>query len=276
MLDRLIIFILFLAGLSPAGAETPKRWVSLAPATTEILFALGAGSEVVGVTSYCNYPEEAGSKEIIGSFSQPNMEKIVSLKPDIVFCTGLEQQTAIDSLRRLKLEVCVSDPKNLAELYASIIDIGKRVGREEQARELTEAMREEVERVRQAAAKFTRKPKVFAEIWNDPLMTAGVGSFVDELITIAGGTNIAHDTVRPYCRFSEEQVLERDPDIIVLLYPHREEAMQIMRERTGWSRITAVKNKHVYADINQDILIRPGPRLVKGLRLLQQKIAGVQ
>lgn len=259
--------VFFLPAAAVAG-----RYVSMAPSTTEILFALGAGDEVVGVSAYCDYPPEARLKPSIGDFSQPNMEKISSLKPDIVFCTGLEQSPAIDSLKKLGVPVCISNPRNLDELYASIIEIGDRIGRPGNAREMVGSMKRAVEECRQDAGRRKTRPKIFFEVWNNPLMTAGKGSFIDELISIAGGINVCHDTVRPYCRVSEETVIHANPDVIILLCMVDKDPVERLRARFGWRDIAAVRGNRVYNDIDRNTLARPGPRLVNGLKELQERI----
>jgi len=117
-----------------------------------------------------------------------------------------------------------------------------------------------------------KKPKVFIEVWHDPLITAGKGSFVDELITLAGGRNIAYDTRRPYSIFSWEEVISRNPDCIILTYMEKEKPAKIMDSRLGGKEILAVKNNRVYADINPDILIRPGPRVVEGIEEIYTRL----
>jgi len=190
-------------------AQAGHRYISLAPSTTEILFALGLDEEIAGVSSYCDYPELARSKEKIGSFSQPDIEKILSLKPDIVFSTGLEQQAVVEELKKLGLKVMVSDPQNFSELYDSISEIGKLTAKENAARELISKMKKDIgEVVSQSRAIATgKRKKVFVEIWHDPLMTAGKNTFVNELITFAGGINIAEDAAKPYSFFSAEDVI---------------------------------------------------------------------
>ncbi len=268
----LIICLFFLGIVSLA--QTEARYISLAPSTTEILFALGLNNEIVGVSSYCNYPAEVKDKERTGDFSRPNIEKIVSLKPDYVFCTGLEQAPVIGELKRLKLNVYVSDPSGIKELFASIADIGKITGKEKEAAELIRGMQEKIDRI-SAKVRMTpenKKPKVFIEVWHDPLTTAGKGSFVDELITLAGGRNIAYDTRRPYSIFSWEEVISRNPDCIILTYMEKEKPAKIMGSRLGGKEILAVKNNRVYADINPDILIRPGPRIVEGIEEIYNRL----
>lgn len=251
-----------------------QRIVSLAPSTTEILFALGLDSEIVGVSSFCDYPLKAQEKEKVGTFSHPNIEKILSLKPDIIFCTGLEQAPIIRKLRQLKLEVYVSDPSNVDDLFDSITEMAALTNREKKAENLIEEMRRGIARIKSRVKSIPEKdkPRVFVEFWNNPLMTPGRGSFIDELITLAGGANIAYDTERPYSYFSPEQVLNRDPDCIIVAYMVNEDASKAISERLGWKEIAAVKNNRIYNDIDPNILLRPGPRLVEALTQLHKRL----
>lgn len=254
--------------------EKNLKVISLAPATTEILFALGLDEEIVAVSQYCNYPDKTLRKEKVGTFSNPNIEKILSLAPDMIFCTGLEQDEAVAKLRSVNLKVYVSDPANLEELFGSIDEIGSLVNRKKVASALIDSMKKRIEKIRllSEGAAENLKPKVFIEIWHSPLMTAGNGSFIDELISAAGGVNIGHDVRRPYSYFSPEQVIKRNPDCIILTYMAKENPVNIVRDRFGWGDISAVKNGRVYNDINPDILLRPGPRLVEGLEELYKRL----
>ena len=257
-----------------AQAGPKPRYISLAPSTTEILFALGLDTEIVGVSSYCDYPKAAEDKEKVGDFSQPNIEKIIFLKPDCVFCTGLEQAPIITKLRQLNLRVYVADPVNIKGLFNSIRDISKITHKEKEAERLIKEMENQIEAVA-SQAKLTpqaQRPKVFIEIWHDPLTTAGKGSFIDELITLAGAVNIAYDTRRPYSIFSPEEVISRNQDYIILAYMDKENPVKLRDKRFGWSNISAVKNNRVYNDINPDILLRPGPRIVEGLREIYKRL----
>jgi iron complex transport system substrate-binding protein len=257
-----------------AGAKQEIRIVSLAPSTTEILFALGSGDNIVGLSDFCDYPAEALSKEKVGTFSQPNIEKILSLKPDIVFATGLEQAPVITKLRQLHLKVYASDPSSLKELYASIIEIAVLVGKEEEGKRLVASIKTKVGEIRKGTSKMKmpERPKVFVEIWSDPLMTAGKGSLVDELVSASGGINIAGDVDRPYTYFSAEEVVRRDPDIIILTYMGSKTDVTNVAGRFGWKDISAVRNGRVYNDIEPNLLIRPGPRVIKGLEELCKRI----
>jgi iron complex transport system substrate-binding protein len=266
----LIISLFLLTGADFAGSP---RYISLAPSTTEILFSLGLAENIVGVSSFCNYPAEAKAKPKAGSFSSPNIEKIISLKPDYIFCTGLEQAHTVQELRRLNFNVYVSDPVSTEELFVSIAEIGKITGRDKEAAELVSRMRNDIAQVNERVKliPLTERVRVFIEIWHEPLMTAGKGSFVDELISLAGGINVAHEAVRPYCNYSSEKVIELDPQVIILAYMDKEPPLRIVENRFGWKEISAVKNKRVYNDIDPDILLRPGPRITEGLRQLYKK-----
>jgi len=266
------IICLLLCGCAEARERSP-RYISLAPSTTEILFALGLNEQVIAVSSFCNFPEAARTKEKIGDFSRPNIEKILSLKPDYIFCTGLEQAPVIEELRRLKLNVYVSDPVNVSQLLDSIRNIGaitqKKDASEKIIGEISRAVGEVKARVLRANKP---RPKVFIEIWYDPLTTAGPGSFVDELLSIAGGENIASDTKRPYSIYSPEQVIKHKPDCILLAYMGVQRPSNLLLERAGWQDIPAVRNKRLYDDINPDIILRPGPRIVEGLEEIHKRL----
>lgn len=270
----LIVILLFLGTVSFAAPDTKPRYISLAPSTTEILFALGLDEEIAAVSSFCNYPLKTQNKEKVGTFSQPNIEKIVFLKPDYIFCTGLEQAPVVLELKRLKLKVYVADPLNLKELFGSIRDIGKLTGKEKEAGGLIKDMQSQIEEIDLKVKLIPKEKrwKVFLEIWHDPLMTAGKGSFIDELLTSAGGINIADDTKRAYTIFSLEEVIKRNPDCIIFAYMDREKSLKLIGRRLGWRQISAVKNNRLYNDINPDILLRPGPRVVEGIKEIYRRL----
>jgi len=269
------LLLFFFEGIAFPAGQKQARYVSLTPATTEILFALGLDEEIAAVTTYCNYPGKALAKDKVGTFSEPSIEKILSLKPALVFATGLEQAQTVERLKQVGIEVQVSDPSTIAELIASIEAIGQKTNRTAEAKRLTADMKKRIERIREKinAIPASQRQKVFLEIWQDPLLTAGKGSIVDEIITCAGGINIAHDTLRPYSYFSQEQVVARNPDCIIL--GHRQgkySAVEAVYARTAWRSINAVKKKRVYNDIDPDTLLRPGPRIIDGLEALYKKL----
>jgi iron complex transport system substrate-binding protein len=250
------------------------RIVSLTPATTEILFELGLDKEIVGVSSYCTWPDKAVDKEKVGSFSNPNIEKIIMLKPDLVILTGMEQEYIKDILSRLKIKYINVDPANLGELIFSIEKLGNATGTNPKAKMLADSIRSVISRLKRFNCNIPRsvKPKIYMEIWHDPIMCPGKNSFVDDMIETAGGINITADLNRSYSRIDPEQVILRDPDIIILTYMKQDDWVgKTFVKRLGWEDVSAIKKRRIYADINPDIILRPGPRVVKGLLELHKR-----
>jgi len=264
----------FFAITAQAEEGQRLRIVSIAPNVTEILFELGLDEEVVGCDNSSDYPAAARRKEKIGSFDRPNIEKIVSLKPDIVFTTSIEQKPAVEKLVSLGLRVVVIYPKDIEGLCSDIERIGELTDRQKQAQDLSAHIIKETVKIKALTDKIPQenRPGVFLEIWNDPVITAGSSSFVGQMIEAAGGRNIAYDAGRDYSRFSAELVLERNPDVIILAYMDSSEiAVENLKQRFGWDNINAVKTGRVYNDIDPDIILRPGPRIVEGLAKLYEK-----
>lgn len=256
------------------NAQAASRYISLAPSTTEILFALGLDEEIVGISTYCSYPPETKNKAKVGDFSHPNIEKIISLKPDYIFCTGLEQAPVVEELKYLKLHVYVADPANTDELFKTINEIGVITRREKEAAILIGKLQDDIKKINEATKLIPQEERVrvFVEIWPEPLMTAGKGSIIDEIITLAGGINVAHDVQRPYCNFSAEKVISLDPQVIILAYMDKEPPLKLVEGRFGWKNISAVRNKQVFNDIDPELLLRPAPRITAGLKKLYRKL----
>lgn len=255
-------------GRSITVNKEPQRIISTAPNVTEILFALGLGDKVVGVTTFCNYPEEAKSKEKIGTFQSPNIEKILSLKPDLIVATGGVQRQFVERMEKMGIPVYVSYPHDLNEVLKSIYRIGVITGAEKKAKELLFDLKFRIAKVTSKVSKAKSKPKVFFELWHEPLMSAGPGSFIDDLIKKAGGINIAQDAKTAYPIFSLEQLIKEDPDVII----GAESSMGgkpvvAVTNRPGWDALRAVKNQRIFT-INDDIIFRAGPRLIIALELI--------
>lgn len=270
------VFYLFFL-FCPASAEQGqnKRIISLTPASTEILFALGLEDEIIGVSSYCDWPPQARRKESVGSFSNPNIEKIVSLKPDLVFLTGLEQERLKTILSKLGIDYAVLHPSNLKELILSIEKTAKLTGREKEGRILINNIKDVMRRIETAVSKIPEKdrPRVYLEFWHDPVMTVGGNSFINDMIETAGGINIAGDLKRSYSRIDPEVVILRNPNVIILTYHIKNESCikKIFTGRIGWQDIDAVKNNRIFQDINPDLILRPGPRVIEGLTELYKR-----
>jgi len=248
--------------------KAPERIVSTSPAETEILFALGLGDKIVGVSDYDNYPEETKDKQKVGGITKPNEEAIVGLTPDLVV-TGISMpDEVVQKLRGLKLNLYKTEPKTLDDIMQDILDLGVVTDRQTEAEALVASMKEDVKKVQDAVAsvKPEEKKKVYVEF--APGWTVGKGEFMDELITIAGGVNIAGDTTG-WNEISEEKIVQSNPDVILFTLGVTDDKSgktleEIIRGRSGWDQIAAIKNGRVVG-VDQDILSRPGPRITQGL-----------
>jgi len=272
--------ILFLCGCSPGPAnDEPEglRIISTAPSITEILFALDLDKEIVGVSSLCNYPPRAQQKTKIGTFSRPNIERIINLRPDVVFVTGLEQAPARDKLKKVGIRTVTIYPKNVDELYQSITHIGRLTNSKDEADILIKKMKKSIDNIKEKVSHIPpeARKKILIEMMDDPLIVASTDSFVGELGTIAGGINIAFDTRLAYSKFSPELVIERNPDCIIMGYMFKDKnAVKRVSDRLGWSNINAIKNGAVFNDINPDMLLRPGPRIEEAVKEIHVRLYG--
>lgn len=253
----------------------PERIISLAPSNTEILFALGLGDKVVGVTEFCDYPEEAQEIEKAGGI-EPNYEKIVALEPDLVLAIGgspaqLEKAQAMEDLG---LTVLVLEPSGIEGIFANIELIGQATGAQEKASELVAQLRARVEGVTEKVATVEERPEVFFELdATDPSRpyTAGPGSFIDALIDMAGGINLGATAGMQWAQFSTEEIIAQDPKIIILGDANYGVTVESVKERPGWGVITAVKEGAIYP-IDDTLVSRPGPRIIDGLEELARII----
>jgi len=255
----------------------PRRIVSMAPSATEILFALGLGGRVVGVTAYCNYPplvnelKRNGSLAVIGDYWSPDVEKIVELRPDLVigYASVPSHLDVAERLESMNLTVLLLFPRYLNDVFDNIVLVGEACGKIREAQELVDQLRARVEGVVERVRGLP-KVKVYYELWFDPLMSVGPGTFIDELIGLAGGENIFHDAQRSWPVVDSEQVITRNPDVILLPDTYMSDfnvSIEQVKSRPGWQVINAVKDDKIYF-IDDDIISRPGPRLVDALETL--------
>lgn len=245
--------------------DRPSRIVSLAPNITETLFALGCNDEIVGVTVHCNYPAAALKKARVGDLINPSLEKIVSLEPDLVICTadGNSKDTAV-LLEKMHIPVYVVNPGTLGEIIDMVLHIGMITGRESAASALADSLGLRVEGVARRASTLP-KPRVFFQFGTEGLITAGNNTFLNELITCAGGINIAADAPIRYPRFSIEEIVEMGPDfILVASMKNNESPARAKAFWQKWNTIPAVLNDDIYL-IDSDYVTRPSPRIIDGL-----------
>jgi iron complex transport system substrate-binding protein len=244
----------------------PHRIISLAPSVTETLFALGLGDRIVGVTSYCDYPPEAAQKERVGDTLRPGMEKIVALKPDLVIASTASQlEQFVRRLDELGVPIYVTNPRGIDDVLASIERIGEITGAEERAVELTRALRARIDATEQRVAPL-EKQRVLFILGTEPLITAGATSFVTDLITRAGGKSISDDAPGDYPQYSLETAVAKQPEVIFLQAGESELPSRL-------KQTPAARSGRVYR-LNDDLLLRPGPRIVEGLEQMAEKIQG--
>lgn len=246
-----------------------QRIVSLSPATTELLYALELGEQIVGATKHCNYPVEALDLQRVGggTIESISSEAILSLKPDLVLCKWDTHQPLIEILERLDIKVCAIGAQSLEELYEESEWVGRLTNREQQAASLISQMRARHGELVEIVSEFQQEPKqrVFYEVWDEPLMTAAPNSFIGELLSMAGLENVLSDTSVRYPRISSETVVEGDPDLILAPTSHFEKVdVDAFQARPGWSSVSAVVNGRIYL-ISGDEVSRCGPRVLNAL-----------
>ncbi len=252
----------------------PETIVSLAPTNTEIIFALGLGDKVVGVTEYCNYPEEALIKQTVGGYSTINVEKIVAADPDIIFANPKNGQENIDSLRQLGYTVIVIQSYSVDGTYDAIRMIGTCTGTTAEAESIISDMKIRIQAITDKLEGVTEKPTVMHAMSVESFWVSGSNTFQNELITLAGGTNAFAD-VKGWGVITLEKLLMTDPEIILVdsgskMGTTGENTLQkafLTEQRL--SSITAVKNKDVYV-MDSDTFDRGGPRIVISLEQLAQ------
>lgn len=257
-------------------AETAQRIVSLAPSVTETLFAIGAGDLLVGRDSFSDYPEEAlAIQDVGGSMGEYSLETIASLNPDLVIATELNTPELVDSIENLGLTVYyIKNPTNLDELYPVIETMGALTGHEDEAVELNASLKARVQAVVDVIAGAESRPVVFYELdCSDTAKpwTSGPGTFMDQLIQMAGGTNAGSAMQSAWAQISLEELLVQNPEVILLGDAAYGCTVEGVPARPGWEGMQAVVANQVYA-INDDLVSLPGPRLVDGLEEIARLI----
>lgn len=253
----------------PARVE---RIVSLAPSVTESLYAIGAGDLVVGRTSYDNYPPEVLNVPEVGGFvvEEVNVETIVSLEPDVVMGSSSFQEPLSEALEAVGLPFYIFNPESLEEVYQTLSTMGQMTGHEEGAQAVIDDMQARIGAVQEAIADVPddERPTVFYEVWDEPLRTAGPGTYIGEMIVLAGGVDIFAEVSEPYAQVSAETVIERQPDVILGPVTHSDAlSPERIEARPGWDTIPAVQNGAVYL-LDDDIVSRAGPRMADAVELI--------
>ncbi|MCC2930704.1 ABC transporter substrate-binding protein [Bacillus sp. LBG-1-113] len=253
--------------------KEPKKIVSLMPSNTEIIYALGLGDKVVGVTKNDTYPKEVKQVEKVGDMNV-NVEKVISLKPDLVLAHESSMSASADAINQLKDAgipvLTVNDAQSFAEVYKSIEMIGEAAGAEKKAGQLVNSMKSDLHEIKEKAKSVSKDEEktVFIEVSPDPdIYTTGKDTFMNEMLNVIHAKNAAADQ-KGWVQMTDEAIVKLNPDTIVTTDGVKADAVE---KRDGWSGINAVKHHRVY-DVDPDLVTRSGPRLIEGVEELAESI----
>mgnify|MGYP005851043577 FL=1 len=255
-------------------AREPLRIVSLSPSNTELMYELGLQDKLVGVDDYSDYPPEARSKEKVGGFSKPNLEKVVSLAPDLVLATNIHVKAVVPELEKRGLTVVVLQPRKLENVLDNLSLLGKIGGVSDASQQTVVDLTRRIEAVTTKTKSLSSRPRVFFEVSPD-LITVGPDTFIDDMISKAGGENIARDAQGAWPKLNPEYVVAKDPEIIILSdhgSGRGAVTAETVKARSGWNVVSAVKTGRIVGVENPDIINRPSQRAVDGLEFLARVI----
>lgn len=266
------IILLFAGAVSSCQKNPPSstapRLVVLSPEVAEIIAALGAEDQIVGLTQECDYPPQLAEIKKVGNFGLVDREAVIALKPDMIFTSSLEHDAMAQEFSKLGYTVHQIYPRSVRDISHAVNYIGEKIGRTEEANSLASELEGKIEELRRRSEGMPR-PRVYMEIYRDPLMSVSDASYVGDLIETAGGNNVFDVLERDYCRIDAEDVVAAKPDIIIC---YSQESLQTILNRKGWQDIPAIRNKRVYfeKDINPDWLQRATPRAILGMERLRE------
>lgn len=250
-------------------SRPPKRIVSVAPSVTEILFAIGLAERVVGVSTYCNYPPEARHRKKVGTYAAPSLEKIVALKPDLVLGTADGNlKSFAGRLADLGIRVYIADPRTAEAVMVSIRRIGEVTSSAEAARRVAAKMEERIRLVQRKADGLPRL-RVLHAMGFGPLISSGKTSLMNDMIRLGGGSNVLQDVQAKHPRLNMEDVILRDPEVIILCAMTEKDSRRQKQWWSRWKRVAAVRNGRLHV-VDADLALRPSPRIAEGL----EQVAG--
>lgn len=264
--------LILAAGMMSCGRSernpNAKRYVVLSPEVAEIIAALDAEDSIVGITQECNYPASLRKIRKVGNFGSVDKEAVIALKPDLIFTSALEQDALAQEFAKLGITVEQIYPRLVSDIPRVVKHIGTLIGKEMEAAALADSLERSIADIKTATAGKPR-PKVYLEIYRDPLMSVSDQSFVGDLIETAGGDNIFDQLERDYCRIDAEDVIRARPEIMIC---YSQDTLRNILSRKGWQDIPAIRNKRVYfeKDIDPDWIQRATPRALLGLKRLSE------
>lgn len=255
--------------------KAPDKIVSVSPAETEALFAIGLDKEIVGVSDYSDYPEAATKKPKMGGIMKPNEEAIIAANPDVVFAGISLSEQATTKLRDMGIMIFKTEPKTVEDVIANIELYGEITDHQKEARTVTDKMRADVAKVEDGVKNIGKGQKLRVYVEFSPGWTVGKGEFMDELITLAGGENVGA-TQEGWYQISEENIIAANPDVILYSKSIKDDKTgqtlgEIIKARSGWEQISAVRNNRVFA-VDDNLISRPGPRVTEGLKEVAKSV----
>ena len=270
----LFLPLLLLTSCSPSPEpSSPIRILSLAPSLTEILFALDPAPPLIGRTDSCDFPPEASAIPSTGAFGEPDLERLLALRPTHVVYVDLHNKTLPDLLRRHNIEVLHIPCDQLNDIAPAIRQLGELAKLRGKSDALATTIENSLSELRGKFPPLATRPGVFLLMWHDPLMTVGGGSFITDLVHLAGGRNIAADTPNPYFNVSLEWVVTQNPEMILSLV---ETPPGVLRKRLsenpGWASTRAIRENRVLDTLPLDLICRPGPRILEAVEAIQQAL----
>lgn len=249
-------------GRALAIPTAPQRIISLTPATTEMLYALGAQDKLVGITHDCNYPPAAAQeKKQVGRFGSIQLEPLLKLKPDLIVVTA-DMKKALQNLRRIAVPVLALETPDLRSIRHNLVLLGSLTGREAAAQGLNQRFLQRLQDLQLPQ----QQPRVFYLVWHQPLMTATQSSFIGEVLRMSGARNVVQQHQAPFIQYSLESLLKQDPDILVL---PRSLYGKVQWHTPPFNRLKAVQNKRIVS-LDDDLISRPGPRVLEAVETLNQ------
>ncbi len=248
--------------------QAPLRVISFAPSLTEMVYALGGEGRLAGVTAWCNWPPQAKEKTVVGDMMSPNFERMVSLKPDLALMIGSRPSPLLEKFEALNIPVLCFKDETVADIQRALRVLGQLLECPSRADSLNREMDLQLAAIQAAvdSVPVGKRPKVFAELGSSPLFAAGDSSFIGQMIALAGGINVTGNIPSSYAAVNPELVVKNNPDIIIVLHPQA--TKEQIEQRLGWQNVSAVRNGRIYPGLDQDVILRPGPRFTEGLKIL--------
>jgi len=272
-MKKILLILFFSSTLLCSAVENKKsvRIVSLSPNITETVFILDGGKSLVGRSKVCNYPEAAKKIPIAGNFAQPNVERVIALKPDYIISSALQDQAMIKRFEQFKIKVLFLPNKSFSDYFKTLKVLGKILNCPKKAELICRQDKAELEKLRQAADKIPEKDKIKAlfVIQDTPLITIGRNSFITNMIHLAGGVSVTSERPKAYFYCPLEWLLTHQPDVLILPAIQETRAKELVK-RSGWNNLKAVKKGRLFYKMNPDLISRMGPRSIEGIKLIRK------